>query len=281
MVDLPTRLNGVPMERSVRKYFYREAKNAVLAAVNAGELRIKLRCTIPELNPEMDVFRIGTLLEMVRDIAEALAEDGKGVKVCVQQAMGQGVFQGIPLSLSGVRKIMERMDWGEVADFVTFGNVNASTIDDASYYVLVTPQNVVGNTIMTPLLEMVDAAEAQNKHVILINPLLKDIPSSAGVMQVKGRKERMAFADSFSVAYHFRLLYLSSQCIYPVMGALRKVYDHDQWQVFKRADRPDLGKREEEYQLLGEFTKEPGAAEITPLFAPKPKAPTWKTYWKP
>lgn len=45
------------------------------------------------LNPEMDIFRIGTLLEMVRDIAEALAEDGKKVKVCVQQAMGQGVFQ--------------------------------------------------------------------------------------------------------------------------------------------------------------------------------------------
>jgi len=261
VVDLPTRLNGVPMERSVRRYFY--------------------RCTIPELNPEMDVFRVGTLLEMVRDIAEALAEDGKGVKVCVQQAMGQGVFQGIPLSLSGVRKIMERMDWGEVADFVTFGNIKASTIDDATYYILVTPQNVVGNTIMDPLIEMVDAAEAQNKHVILVNPLLKDIPSSAGVMQVRGRKERMAFEDSFAIAYHFRLLYLSSQCIYPVMGALRKVYHHDQWQVFRRADRPDLGKREEEYQLLGEFLKEPGAAEITPLFAPKPKAPTWKTYWKP
>ena len=51
------------------------------------------RCTIPELNPEMDVFRVGTLLELCRDIAESLALDGKGVKVCVQQAMGQGVFQ--------------------------------------------------------------------------------------------------------------------------------------------------------------------------------------------
>jgi len=47
----------------------------------------------------MDVFRVGTLLEMVRDIAEALAEDGKGVKVCVQQAMGQGVFQVSPSPL--------------------------------------------------------------------------------------------------------------------------------------------------------------------------------------
>ena len=50
---------------------------------------------------------------------------------------------------------MTRMDWGDAADFVTFGNVGASSIDDATYYVLVTPQNVVGNTIMTPLLEMV------------------------------------------------------------------------------------------------------------------------------
>lgn len=54
-----------------------------------------------------------------------------------------------------MRKIMERMDWGEVADFVTFGNIKASTIDDATYYILVTPQNVVGNTIMDPLIEMV------------------------------------------------------------------------------------------------------------------------------
>ncbi len=41
----------------------------------------------------MDVYRIGTLLEMVREMAYALAEDGKLVKVCVQQSMGQGVFQ--------------------------------------------------------------------------------------------------------------------------------------------------------------------------------------------
>ena len=51
------------------------------------------RCTIPELNPEMDVYRIGTMLEMAREIAWQLAQDGKSVKVCVQQSMGQGVFQ--------------------------------------------------------------------------------------------------------------------------------------------------------------------------------------------
>lgn len=41
----------------------------------------------------MDVFRIGTLLELIRDLATALAADGKKVKVSVQQALGEGVFQ--------------------------------------------------------------------------------------------------------------------------------------------------------------------------------------------
>ncbi len=40
-----------------------------------------------------DVYRIGTVLELVREIATTLAQDGRGVKVCVQQALGQGVFQ--------------------------------------------------------------------------------------------------------------------------------------------------------------------------------------------
>ena len=42
--DLPTRLNGVPHERDVRKFFYKDAAAAVSAAVNAGEKRIKIRC---------------------------------------------------------------------------------------------------------------------------------------------------------------------------------------------------------------------------------------------
>lgn len=60
---------------------------------------------------------------------------------------------------------MQRMDWGEASDFVTFGNVMASCIDDASYYVLVSPQNVVGNTIMTPLLEMVRKSRVFQKKL--------------------------------------------------------------------------------------------------------------------
>ena len=50
----------------------------------------------------MDVYRIGTLLEMVREMAYQLAVDGKLVKVCVQQSMGQGVFQVCLLIVYGL-----------------------------------------------------------------------------------------------------------------------------------------------------------------------------------
>ena len=49
--------------------------------------------------------RLPTLcFEQVRTMAVTLAQDGKSVKVCVQEAMGAGVFQGLPLSLSGVKR---------------------------------------------------------------------------------------------------------------------------------------------------------------------------------
>lgn len=48
------------------------------------------------------------------------------------------------------------MDWGEVADMVTFGEVSAEDADDpADVFVLLAPQNIVGNTIMTNLSDMV------------------------------------------------------------------------------------------------------------------------------
>lgn len=74
-----------------------------------------------------------------------------------------------------MKQIMTRMDWGDASDFVTFGNVSASCVDDAAYYVLVAPQNVVGNTIMTPLLEMVgfcaSACRSKISHFILLTKM--------------------------------------------------------------------------------------------------------------
>ncbi|GMH33032.1 hypothetical protein BSKO_00866 [Bryopsis sp. KO-2023] len=273
-VDLPSRMNNVPHQREMRQFFYHDVSTAVKSAVAAGVFKMTVRCTVPETNPEMDVYRIGTLLELVRELATTLVADGKRVKVCVQQSMGQGVFQGMPLSLAGVRRIMEAMDWGEAIDFVAFGQVGSDQIDDFDHYILIAPQNVVGSTIMTNLTEMVDSAVARQKPIILINPILKDIPSSGGVMGIRGRKERMEMVASFEPAYHFRLLYRMGS-FWPIKGALRRAYGGE-WELYKRVD---LGKRQEEYQLMGLFEKEPGSGEITDCFERNRKSVRPKRRW--
>lgn len=268
------------MKREIRQHFYKEAATGMQAAFAAGHTRIRLACTIPELDVETDVYRVGTLLEMVRVMAVALAEDGKRVKICVQSAMGAGVFQGLPLSLSGVRRIMESMDWGEASEFVTIGAVGLAEVDDSDYYILVSPQNVVGNTIITGLEQHVEAAEAKGASVVTVNAILKDIPSHSGVMGPRGRAERMAFASTFQLAYHFRLLFLPGS-FFPIMGALRYQYGED-WQVYKRSDRKDLGKKEEQYCMVGEFpgtSAMPSGAQITECFKPLPRQATPGRWW--
>ena len=88
-------LNNVPHPRAVRNYFYEMACKATLNAViqcSKGELtnRMQLCCLFPELNPNMDAYRIGTLLEMTRSLAITLAEQNLRVRVCVQGSMGVG-----------------------------------------------------------------------------------------------------------------------------------------------------------------------------------------------
>lgn len=65
---LPTRLNATPHERETRQFFYELATEGMMNALNAGRKRLQLRVTIPELNTEQDVYRVGTLLEMTREM---------------------------------------------------------------------------------------------------------------------------------------------------------------------------------------------------------------------
>ncbi|XP_039164987.1 adenylate kinase 5, chloroplastic-like [Eucalyptus grandis] len=95
-------------------------------AIYDGKTRLKVEINIPELNPEMDVYRIGTLMELVRVIALSFADDGKRVKVCVQGSMGEGALAGMPLQLAGSRKMLEFMDWGDhiaSGTFVKIGSI--------------------------------------------------------------------------------------------------------------------------------------------------------------
>ena len=47
-------------------------------------------CVCFQVNPAFDTYRIGTIIEMVRSMALALAEEeGLRVRVCVQQPLGE------------------------------------------------------------------------------------------------------------------------------------------------------------------------------------------------
>ena len=86
----------------------------------------------------MDSYRVGTLLELIRDVATRLACSGRRVRVCVQAPMGRGDRGGLPLSLNGVRRILEMMDWGSdrgqeyegiVPNYVRFGSIGGDEVD--------------------------------------------------------------------------------------------------------------------------------------------------------
>lgn len=260
---IPTRLNSIPHSREIREYFYEDVCKATKNAVEDGIHKLKVQITIPELNPEMDVYRIGTLLELMRELAFSFAKDGKRVKVCVQGSMGVGIFAGMPLQLAGTRRLLEVMDWGEYESkgtFINIGSIGANQVtDNDDIFILMAPQNAVANCIIDDLKAMV--AAAGDRPLIIVNPRLKDLPSAAGVMQVQGREKRMEFAGSFFVCYNFRLLYLSGTQ-YPILGALRKAYP-SQYEIYKRVDL-DSGK--EKYVLLGTFNDEPTTEEITAAF---------------
>ncbi|KAL0552712.1 hypothetical protein IC582_011833 [Cucumis melo] len=260
---IPTRLNNIPHSREIRKYFYDDVLEATKRAVQAGRTRLKVEINIPELNPEMDVYRIGTLMELIRTIALSFADDGRRVKVCIQGSMGEGALSGMPLQLAGTRRILEYMDWGEygaLGTFVKIGSIGAKEVDDQDdMFILVAPQNAVGNCIIDDMKAMTDAAG--DRPVILVNPRLKDLPGSSGIMQTMGREKRLEYAASFEICYFFRLLYYAGTQ-YPIMGALRMSYPYG-YELYKRIDEPS-GK--EKYIELSKYPKRPSTDDINDAF---------------
>ncbi|KAL8497768.1 hypothetical protein ACS0TY_021200 [Phlomoides rotata] len=263
---IPTKLNNIPHSKEIRKYFYEDVLQATQRAITDGKTRLKVEISIPELNPEMDVYRIGTLMELVRILALSFADDGKRVKVCVQGSMGEGALVGMPLQLAGTRKILEFMDWGPdgaMGTFINIGSIGSKEVDEQDdMFILVAPQNAVGNCIIGDLKAMTDAAK--HRPVILVNPKLKDVPGSSGVMQTMGRAERLEYAASFELCYFFRLLYYSGTQ-YPIMAALRMSYPYE-YELYKRVDE---SPKIEKYVLLSKFEKRPSGDEINDVFEGK------------
>ncbi|XP_056693145.1 adenylate kinase 5, chloroplastic [Spinacia oleracea] len=265
---VPTRLNNIPHSKEIREYFYEDVLQATLRAVNDGKKRLKVEISIPELDPSTDVYRIGTLMELVRVLALSFADDGKRVKVCVQGSMGEGSLAGMPLQLAGTRKILEFMDWGDYeakGTFINIGSIGGREVDEQDdMFILVAPQNAFGNCIIDDLRAMTDAAGS--RPVILINPKLKDVPGSSGIMQTMGRDKRLEYAASFENCYSFRLLYYAGTQ-YPIMGALRMAYPFP-YEVYKRVDE---APRKENYVILSTFEKKPTSDDINNAFLGKPR----------
>lgn len=275
-------LNQVPHNPYVRQYFYDLAAQAVVDAVTivrqrgndekqqqqqqqpVTTSRLQVLCQFPEMNPSMDSYRIGTLLEMVRTIAIQLAtqkqETPLRVRICVQSSMGVGIFTGLPKQLNGVRRLFEMMDWqanegeyneGMLGTFVNFGAVGKEHVvnevrdeitgeivqhqDDV--FLVIAPQSMVGtDSSITPLLqEMVEAA-GSSRPVILFNPDLIDKPSSAGQQSVRGRQQRIDFANSFETIFCFQNIYISGTSYFPILGAVTKVHPNEPWVAHQRRE---------------------------------------------
>ena len=172
--------------------------------------------------------------------------------------MGVGIFTGVPKQLNGVATLLQRMDWeseegeqneGMVGDYIRFGAigkehvVNTHTDADGNeikqddVFILLCPQSMVGvdTSIMGQLAEMVEAAG--DRPVILINPDLADKISAQGQQSVRGRKERMDFADSFKTIFQFQNIYVSGTSYFPILGSILKKNPYEPWVAHQRRDR--------------------------------------------
>jgi adenylate kinase len=222
--------------------------------------RMKMTVMFPEMNPSMDSYRIGTLLELVRSIAIKLAEQNLRVRVCVQGSMGVGIFTGIPKQLTGVHTLMQRMDWqsgpgeeneGMVGDYINFGyigkehvvNYKSDSGDNTAeiqqqddVFLLICPQNMIGleSSIMQSLAEMVDAAG--DRPVIILNPDLTDKFSSQGQQSVRGRQQRLDFVNSFETIFQFQNMYRSGTSYFPILGSVVKLGPVEPWVAHQRMD---------------------------------------------
>lgn len=283
-------LNQIPHNRYVRKYFYDMASKAVLEAVIAcsnGKFsnRMKVTSMFPEMNPSMDSYRIGTLLELVRTITITLVEQNLRVRICVQGSMGAGFFTGLPKQLSGVSALLQRMDWqsgegeeneGMVGNFVNFGEigrehvVNSGTDSEGNevfqddVFLLICPQSMIGvdTSIFPTLTEMTDAAG--DRPIIIINPDLIDKVSPQGQQNIRGRQERLDFANSFKTIYHFQNIYVSGTSYFPILGAVNKPGYQMPWAAYQRRDWAD--EEGEVYVPMLSTEEQPDGEMITGTF---------------
>ncbi|KAJ1455383.1 hypothetical protein M885DRAFT_520303 [Pelagophyceae sp. CCMP2097] len=210
------KLNNVPASASTTHFFEDAAAAAVVHAlgshaVSGANNTYILELRPPTLNDEYDTYRAGAVLELVRHVALQLVRGGVRVRVCVQGPLGEGFRAGMPMSLAGMRRLLELTDWGadqqQLFDdgFIRFGEVGSESVDDLDdCWIIMMPQSVQSYSILPKLTAHVVAADG--RPVILLNPRLGDVQSAEAVMGVRGRASRLGFAARFEEAAHFSLI---------------------------------------------------------------------------
>ena len=153
------------------------------------------------------------------------------------------------------------MDWqakegevneGMLGEYIRFGAIGPEhvinthtpagsneTVYQDDVFILIAPQSMVGvDSSIIPLMQgMVEAAG--DRPIILMNPDLKDKPSSGGQQSVRGRQERIDFANSFKTVYHFANIYVSGTSYFPILGAMTKMHISEPWIAHQRRDFAD------------------------------------------
>ncbi|GJQ08807.1 hypothetical protein GpartN1_g598.t1 [Galdieria partita] len=260
-------MSRYPKSLQEQQYYIDLVVEAVQSYDNScSNLKKSVTLLLPDLNPELDIYDRRFLLRLVWGLATlCVLEKQQRVRLVVQGPSESG---GLPLAVAGLFRYLNedyqisRESWnGKLQTHVSISTLEECLTQNVNqdYFIVITPTNAVSTPITEQLIQLTQ--KYNNSPILLINPSLKDVPSTDGVMQVRGRKERMEFLETFEDVFYLRPLYKTGT-LYPIQGLLLRKYPLP-WQVWKM-DYDEL--QQEHYLLLEECPHKPDRSMLTTLF---------------
>jgi len=278
-IPLTTRLTTTPMPQSTREYYSSHFTNSVTSAIlNISEFPSNLISTsylLPELNPSLDIYDRRVLLTFLWNLIMNLTHDphSKTIRILTQSPTQ---FGGLPLSVAGLHKTLQadirvsqstwsdelknRIRLGFLGDF----DSKNSIADDDDVFIIVCATNSTSSPVINQIMETIEKEIGRERPVVLVNPRLGEVPSHSGVMQVKGRGQRMEFVETINCICCCELLYRAGS-LYPLLGVLWRQYPGN-WELYARHEVVENEKKvekleekliDEEYVLVWEGENRP------------------------